>query len=211
VPTVRTLHLDCARGYGGDLFLAALCDLGLDIGPLEKGFQSAGLDVRLSCPQVSVSGQSGRRLAVSAAEDASCRRLSDLLSMVRRLPWNGRLREKCDRVFRLLAEDEASAQNTAPEEVLVHASLADMVVVIGAFYGLQVLGARRVTSTPLPWSAPCASGNGHKAVPPAAALIAEQSVDEFIASPPGVVARAGTGFGPGPDAPALKVFLVEEN
>lgn len=231
------LHLDASFGLGGDMFLAALADLGFDAGLLQYALRTAGLAVDLSCPRTVRHGLAGRRLDISFPAGQPLRHLSDLLGLLDAMPLPPEVRERCARAFRRLAEVEAAVHGIAVEQVHFHEvgavdTLAD---VAGAFLALYDLDVERVTCSPLPWftgTVQCAHGTlplpapatlrlltgkpvfptefTREIITPTGALILDQCVDAFTAGPAGTVLAAGAGYGAldlGPAAQGLRAVL----
>lgn len=233
------LHLDASFGLGGDMFLAALADLGYDPALLQEALRVAGLDVALSCPRTERRGLAGRTLSIVFPEAQPLRHLPDILRILSAMPLPPRVRERSARAFERLAEAEAAVHGISVDQVHFHEvgavdTLAD---VAGAFHALHVLGVDRVTCGPLPWftgTVRCAHGvlplpapatlellKGKPVFPtdftqeiitPTGALILDQCVDAFASGPQGRVLATGTGYGTldlGPDGHGLRAVLHE--
>jgi hypothetical protein len=231
------LHLDASFGLGGDMFLAALADLGFDPEPLQSALRSAGLEIDLSCPRTVRRGLAGRSLDISFPGKQPLRHLSDLLRLLESMPLPPRVRERSAAAFGRLAGVEAAVHGVAVEKVHFHEvgavdTLAD---VTGAFLALHSLAVDRVTCSPLPWfsgTVQCAHGTlplpapatlqllkgkpvfptdiTREIITPTGALILDQCVDAFTSGPEGTVLSAGTGFGTldlGPAGQGLRAVL----
>ncbi|MEW5774036.1 MAG: LarC family nickel insertion protein [Thermodesulfobacteriota bacterium] len=233
------LHLDAAFGLGGDMFLAALADVGYDPAPLQEALRAAGIAADLSCPRTVRHGLAGRRLDISFPQEQPLRHLEDLLRLLAAMPLPARVLERSAAAFRRLAEVEAAVHGIGVEQVHFHEvgaadTLAD---VAGAFHALHCLGLDRVTCSPLPWfrgTVRCAHGvlplpapatrellKGKPVFPteftreiitPTGALILDQCVDAFANGPEGIILATGAGFGTldlGAEGQGLRAVLYD--
>ncbi|WP_461211451.1 nickel pincer cofactor biosynthesis protein LarC [Desulfocurvus sp. DL9XJH121] len=233
------LFVDCRQGMGGDMFLAALADLGLDLAPLAAALERAGVPVELDAPVVRVNGFGGRRLDVGAAASQPLRHLSDILAIIGSLDLNPAVRERSARAFQRLGQVEAEAHGIPLEKVHFHevGAVDTLVDVVGAFYGLDALGVTWVVCSPLPWFTgfvDCAHGRLPLPAPatlrlmegkpvfsthyevelltPTGALVLDQVADEFGAGPSGTIKATGRSFGNhdlGSETFGLRLVLVE--
>ncbi|MGM0611178.1 MAG: LarC family nickel insertion protein [Thermodesulfobacteriota bacterium] len=215
------LHIDCIHGISGDMFMAAMADLGLDLKKLENIFNRAGLDLRLSIRPDKRCGIVGQRFQVDCESEQPLRNLEDILNVLDKLDCARQIREKAAAAFRRLAEVEAAIHGTSPLDVHFHETGAvDTVVdILGAFWAVEELGIKEVSASPLPWCSgrvQCAHGLlplpapatailmqdkpigplafDFEAVTPTGALIMDQLVHDFR-TPEGCLQRSGLGFG----------------
>lgn len=232
------LHLDCPAGIAGDMFLAAMADLGVVFSPLAAGFAQAGMSVEITAGDVVDKGIRGKRLAVAAPGAQPLRHLADLTAIVRALPFSEAVRSRAEGALARLAEVEAGVHGCALEEVHFHeVGAADTLVdVAGAFWALETLGVTRVTCSSLPWfsgTVRCAHGllplpapatlallQGKPVHPthfegelitPTGALLLDRMVDEFTFGPSGRLLACGLGLGNMdlPTVNGLRALLVE--
>lgn len=232
------LHLDCPAGIAGDMFLAAVADLGVDFSQLQAGFARAGVHVEITARDVTDKGISGKRLEVAASDAQPLRHLADLTEIVRALPFSERVRSRSEDAFGRLAEVEAGVHGCALEHVHFHevGAVDTLVDVVGAFWALETLGVTRVTCSSLPWfsgTVQCAHGllplpapatlallQGKPVYPtqfegelitPTGALLLDRMVDEFTLGPSGRIGRCGLGLGNMelPTVNGLRVLLME--
>lgn len=234
------LFVDCRFGMGGDMFLAALADLGLDLGALARGLGEAGIDVALDAPEVRVNGLAGRRLAIDAPGAQPLRHLPEMLDVVGRLPFSEAVRGRTVRALKRLAQVEAAMHGIDIGEVHFHevGGVDTLIDVAGAFYGLEALQVGHVTCTALPWfggMVRCAHGTlplpapatlelmrGKPVEPtqcdmeiltPTGALILDQAADEFTRGPRGIIRSVGRSFGTlklDGAAQGLRLVLLDE-
>lgn len=231
------VHLDASRGLAGDMFLAAMAHLGLDLVPLEKALRGAGLlDLRLSAQPETRQGVVGRMLTIASPRVQPLRRLPDILQLLDRLPLSRRVRDKSRAAFTRLAEVEAKVHGVEIGNVHFHeVGAVDTVVdVVGAFWALEVLEIEAVTCSPLPWfggtvsmehgelplPAPATlalykgkpvieTSATEELVTPTGALLADQLAERFVGSPSGRVLDCGTGYGSRPTGQGLRAILCD--
>jgi uncharacterized protein (TIGR00299 family) protein len=216
------LHLDCPAGIAGDMFLAAMADLGLDLSLLEEAFRQAGVEVQVVAADAWDKGIRGKRLRVHWPKAQPLRHLTDLTGIVRALPFSAQVRSRAEAALVRLAEVEALAHGCPMEDVHFHevGAVDTLVDVVGAFWALETLGVSRVTCSALPWfsgTVECAHGRmplpapattillqGKPVYPtglegelitPTGALLLDRMVDEFTKGPAGRLERTGLGLG----------------
>ena len=232
------LHLDCPAGIAGDMFLAAMSGLGLDLSPLAEAFAAAGVDVSISVRDARDKGIAGKRMDILPARNQPLRHLDDLLAIVEAVPLSHQVRDRAAAAFRRLAEAEAAAHGCGLDEVHFHevGAVDTLVDVIGAFWALERLGVSRVTCSRLPWfsgTVRCAHGlmplpapatayllRGKPVYPtefeaelitPTGALLLDSLVDEYAPGPDGRILECGLGLGTMelPVVNGLRAFLLE--
>ena len=219
------LYLDCGNGISGDMTLAALVHLGLDIAPLASALARAGVNCRIETwPETRVGGP-GRRVDVSWDEVQPLRHPADIAAVFAVLDMGGAARQRALAVLEALTLAEAEAHQIPPEEVHFHevGAIDTLVDIAGACWGLEQLGVRRVTASPLPWFSgmvQCAHGliplpapaaawlmrgkpvrptdAREELVTPTGAALVHVLVDEFTDGPLGVLRALGTGYGSRP-------------
>ncbi|MXX60678.1 MAG: nickel pincer cofactor biosynthesis protein LarC [Holophagales bacterium] len=153
------LHLDCASGVSGDMFLGACLDLGLPVSLLEEMVERLGLDgVELRVERAKRGGLAGVRFSVlrdgqpvegKGSEGASHRRLSTILRMIGESGLGDGVVERASALFRRLGEAEAQVHGVGLEEVHFHEVGADdsIVDLVGAAVALEHLDPARVSSS----------------------------------------------------------------
>jgi hypothetical protein len=219
----RKLYLQCTTGISGDMFLAAMADLGLDLSPLQAKLQSVHPRVRLKVSSTRRQGLQGSQLEVSwDPEEQPLRHLSDLLALVERLDLTPAVRERSRAAFERLARVEAAVHGIGLEEVHFHevGAVDTLVDVAGAFWALEQLGIEEVHSSHLPWfegTVECAHGRlplpapatlellkdkpvystgfCREIITPTGALLLDQMAARFSAGFSGKIRQCGLGFG----------------
>lgn len=230
------LYLDCGNGISGDMTLAALVHLGLDLAPLASALARAGVDCRIEAWPETRAGGPGRRVDVNWDEVQPLRHPADIAAVFAVLDMGDAARQRALAVLEALTLAEAEAHQIPPEEVHFHevGAIDTLVDIAGACWGLEQLGVRRVTASPLPWfsgTVQCAHGliplpapaavwlmrgkpvrptdAREELVTPTGAALVHVLVDEFTDGPLGVLRALGTGYGSRPAPGGLRAWLAE--
>lgn len=236
---MKTLHLECSCGLGGDMLLAGIADLGLDLHPLETALRAAGLDLSLSCRTTTRHGFSGKMLDIEEGTNQPLRHLPEIKKILAALPLSEAVIMQSIAAIERLAQVEAQVHGLGVEDVHFHevGAVDTLVDVVGAFWGLEALGVQQVSASALPWFRGfinCAHGplplpapavvellknkpvypTQHEVelITPTGALLLDQIVAEFGHGPCGVLLGCGKGMGRMElaDQPnMLRCFLME--
>lgn len=153
---MSTLLIEPFGGLAGDMFLAALLDLGhpaFGLAELE-GFVAALLpgECRLARREVRRGSLRATHLSVETDEsrDPPHRHLKDLLAILEESPLGTRARERAEGALRRIGEAEALVHGTTVERVHFHevGAVDTLVDVCGAAFALERLGVERVLARP---------------------------------------------------------------
>jgi uncharacterized protein (TIGR00299 family) protein len=219
---MRVAHFDCFSGVSGDMMLGALIDAGVDAEAVRTGIASLGLPIAVEVEQGRKGGFRATFVRIGAPEEDTHRFLPDVEAILRRGSLTERQRELALRIFRRLAEAEAAAHGMPLEKVHFHevGALDSIADIAGSAIALDLLGAERITSRPVPTGSgmvKCAHGlmpipapgtaELLKGVPlgpssikaelttPTGAAILTTIVQEWIEQPVMTVERIGHGAG----------------
>lgn len=152
-PLAKTLYLDCFSGIAGDMFTAALLDLGLDFQGLSDYIARLKLDVVLEPQKTVVNGISATRFIVVDKTNQPMRHYQNIVDLLsNRLP-DPDILNGCIKTFSLLAEAEAHIHNTSIDKIHFHeiGAVDTIVDIVSAYYGLKSLNIKKVISSSLPW------------------------------------------------------------
>ncbi len=219
---MRAVHFDCFSGASGDMTLAALLDAGVDASAVRAGLDSLGLPITLHVEKVRKGGFAATRVVVDAPEEHEHRHLPDVEAILARGRLTAPQLDLARRIFRRLAEAEAAVHGIAVDRVHFHevGALDSIADVAGVAIALDLLGAERVTSRPVPTGSgmvKCAHGmmpvpapataellrgvplaatsiKGELTTPTGAAILATV-VQEWVEAPAMTVERIGVGAG----------------
>jgi uncharacterized protein (TIGR00299 family) protein len=173
---VRGLHFDCFSGLSGDMTLAALLDAGVDAEAVRHGIASLGLPIRMDVAKVRKGGFAATQVTIEAPEEHAHRHLPDLEEILGRGQLTPSQRDLALRIFRRLAEAEATAHGMPLEKVHFHevGALDSIADIAGVAIALDLLGAERITSRSVPTGSgmvKCAHGLMPIPAPGTAALL----------------------------------------
>ncbi len=160
--TGRVLHLETFSGIAGNMFLAALLDLGLSRRALEAGLAGLGLDFALRVRkvrrgvlaarhlEVRVPERKGRRGGASGGHSHG-RSYLEIRRLLEGADLEAPVRTRALAIFEQLGRAEARVHGTKLEAVHFHeVGAVDAIVdITGAAFGLVALGVERVTATPV--------------------------------------------------------------
>jgi uncharacterized protein (TIGR00299 family) protein len=236
---MRVAHFDCFSGISGDMTLGALIDAGVDAEAVRAAVASLGLPITLKVEKVRKGGFAATYVQVEAPDEHKHRHLHHVEEILGRGSLTARQRELALRIFRRVAEAEAAVHGVPIEKVHFHevGALDSIADIAGAAVALDLLGAERFTSRPVPTgcgTVKCAHGvmpvpapgtaELLKGVPlapstveaelttPTGAAILTAVVQEWTAAPAMTIERVGHGAGTKnfPEQPnILRVFVGE--
>ena len=149
------LYLEPVGGIAGDMFLAAMLDLGVDAGALEEGLRTLGLDgwgfevtraVRQAISGVHLN------VEVSANVPHVHRALSEILERIEASAMAPRAKAQARAVFEVIGRAEAKIHDVPLESVHFHevGAVDSIIDVCGAALALELLGQPEVISAPPP-------------------------------------------------------------
>jgi uncharacterized protein (TIGR00299 family) protein len=173
---MKTLYLDLIGGIAGDMFIAALLDLGVDARKLERELKKLKLDgyhLRISRQQRS--SIAGVKFDVRLADDTghhfhetACghhihqhphpehhhsdgRNFTGIKKLISRSRLSAWVKNKSIAVFRRIAEAEGKIHGLPPEQVHFHeiGAVDSIVDIVGAAIALELLGKPRVIASPV--------------------------------------------------------------
>jgi uncharacterized protein (TIGR00299 family) protein len=150
---MKKLFMDLSRGISGDMFISALADAGVDFLGLERRFKLAGLDVRLDIVSEKRKGIMGKLARVSCENEQPLRTLEHIVPLIQRLDVSWDVKAGSIQAFERLAQVEAEIHGLDKKDVHFHelGAVDTLVDIVGAFWALEILGVKEVTSTPMPW------------------------------------------------------------
>ena len=207
---MRLLYLDCISGIAGDMFLAAMCDLGLPLERLQAAVDALGLKARVELEEVKRRGFRAKHLRIDDAPESAHRHLHHIEAMIRSSGLPQRVQELASKIFRRLGEAEAAVHGTTIEKVHFHEvgavdSIAD---IVGCAVALDWLGVDRVRCSPVPTGSgmiTIAHGRVSVPAPATAALLKQVPIQESairaeLTTPTGaaIIATIVDEFGPLP-------------
>ena len=214
---MRVAHFDCFSGISGDMVLGALIDAGIPVDAIRSALDSLGLPITLEVERVKRNGIAGTKVNVIAPDQEDYRFLPDVDAIIARGRLTDRQRDLALTIFRKLATAEAAVHGMPVERVHFHevGALDSIADIIGAAVGLDLLGAERFTSRPVPTghgTVKCAHGLMPVPAPATAELLrgvslATSPVKGELTTPTGaaILATVVTEYA---DSPAMTVEAI---
>lgn len=148
----RVLHLDCFSGIAGDMFVAALLDMGTPLAPIERALGCLSLDgFEVGTSPTMVSSIAATRFHVRVTRPQPQRTYREIKEMLSSAPLLEGVKRRAHDAFRILAIAEARVHRISVDDVHFHeVGAVDAIVdIVAASAALDWLGAR-VTCAPLP-------------------------------------------------------------
>ena len=179
------LYFQGLGGASGDMILAALASLGVDLDSVEQAVSRlAGTPIRLRVEPASSHALHGVRVHVEAPEDSPSTRhrsLADILTLIGNGDLPPGVQAQSERVFMRLAEAEADVHNTTPDAIHFHevGALDSIADIVGCCLGLDRLAVDDVAVAPLPigcGTVECAHGIYPTPAPATAWLLRDSAV-----------------------------------
>jgi uncharacterized protein (TIGR00299 family) protein len=233
---MKALYLDCRFGLGGDMFLAAMHDMGLDLSRLQRIFIEAGIYVSIA--PVSTMRQSivGASLSIEWPDGQPLRHLPEIVAIIEKLAVSKEVQTRSINAFNRLAEIEAAVHGKAVQEIHFHevGAIDTLVDVVGAFWAVEQLGIISITASKLPWfsgTVECEHGMlplpapavlkllkgkpvfatecEQELITPTGALLIDQLVTDFTSGAEGVLLQTGLGYGQREFGGGLRISLLE--
>jgi uncharacterized protein (TIGR00299 family) protein len=151
----RVLYLEPVGGIAGDMFLAAMLDLGVDPKALEAGLRTLGLDGWGLEPTRAVrQAISGVHLNVTLSPEVPHvhRGLAEILGRIEASALPPRAKAQAREVFEVIGRAEARIHDVPLESVHFHevGAVDSIIDVCGAALALDLLGQPEVLSAPPP-------------------------------------------------------------
>ncbi len=163
---MKTLYLDLFSGISGDMFVAALIDLGADPRRLEQELGSLRLeDCQIKVARGQKSGIAGTKFEVQIAHgqahsahshaasssEAHGRGFAQIRQLITASGLSDWVKRKSIAVFEHIAVAEGKIHGVPPDQVHFHEVGAEdsIMDVVGACVGLELLGRPRVLASPV--------------------------------------------------------------
>lgn len=146
-------YLDLVGGLSGDMFLAALLDIGLSKEDLYGFWRQLPFAIDLHLERVQRGGFSGCQLVIRALNKGPFpRTYSDICALLQKIDLDPLLFKKAQSAFRLLFEAEAWVHGKSLENVHLHelASYDTLADILGVLYGITKLSIEEFWMGPIP-------------------------------------------------------------
>ena len=143
----KAAYFDCFSGASGDMILAALIDAGAEAEKIRSELASLGLQgYELNVSQVKRASLRANRVEVSvSSDDQPHRHLSDILTLIDNSKLGESVKSRAGRIFRRLAEVEATVHGTEVEKIHFHevGAVDSIIDIVGTCIGLDLLAIEK--------------------------------------------------------------------
>ena len=221
---MKIAYFDCFSGISGDMILGALADLGNDFSFIKKELKKLDLKgYSLSHKKVKRGVIETTRVDVKVTEKSSSKRnLKSIISIIKNSGLAEKIKNDSIKIFRRLAEAEATVHGTTINKVHFHevGAIDSIVDIVGSVIGIHHLNISKIVSSsinvgsgfvkcdhgtlPVPAPAvvemlrgvPCfSSGIRQELTPPTGAAVIVTLANEFGSLPELKTDRVGYGAG----------------
>src|SRR5690348_3773224 len=144
--------LDPFSGISGDMTLGALLDVGVDVAWLRALPSTLGLDgIGVRITDVKRGEIACKKVDFDIPPQPHGRHLRQIREVVARAPLPDRVKERSDRAFTMIAEQEAALHATTVDRVHLHeVGAVDAILdIVGGVWGFELLGVERVYCGPI--------------------------------------------------------------
>jgi len=205
-------YFDCFAGISGDMTLGALIDLGVPLDWLNDQLKRIPLsNFDLAMTSVQRNGMHATLVDVEVSNDKVSRNYLQIRSIIENSPLTDAVKSNSLQAFRILAQAEAHIHSCSIEQVHFHevGGIDAIVDIVGSALGLEYLGIKNITASPLPLGKGFVTcSHGKLPVPAPATLKILQGVPVYgteiaheLVTPTGaaIIASVAQGFGALPD------------
>ena len=143
---MKTLYFDCFAGASGNMILAALLGLGVDLAQLRSQLDKLGLpDISIKVETVDRSGISAIHIEVTAPDQKNHRHLSDIVSIIESSGLTQSVKERSIAIFTRLADAEGIVHGISRDKVHFHevGAIDAIVDIVGACICFDLLKIER--------------------------------------------------------------------
>jgi uncharacterized protein (TIGR00299 family) protein len=150
---MKIAYFDCFAGAGGDMIVAAMLDAGLDGEFLKSQLASLGLNrLEINISETHRGHLRAVRFEPQVQQNEPGRNLAQITELIKASKISQTAKDRATEVFKRLADAEARAHGTKPEEIHFHetGALDSIADIVSACIGLDALGIEKVYCSPLP-------------------------------------------------------------
>ena len=141
------LYLDPFSGISGDMFLGLLVNLGLDLEKLKEKLDELQIDYSIGVKKVNKNGIEATKVDVHIAEEKREKSIKEINIILERI-INEDVKKKAKKMFDILADAEGKVHGAPKEEVHLHELGDSLIDIVGAIYGLELMGINKIISAP---------------------------------------------------------------
>jgi pyridinium-3,5-bisthiocarboxylic acid mononucleotide nickel chelatase len=144
-------YIDAFSGLAGDMLVGAFADAGADRDAVTSALESLATGATVTWDRVQRRGMSATKFRVNVEEQAKHRHLSGILKMIHAAELPDPVKAASEKVFRTLAEAEASVHGVGIEKVHFHeVGAADSICdIVGACLAMHLLKVDALHCSPI--------------------------------------------------------------
>ncbi|MCC6503031.1 MAG: nickel pincer cofactor biosynthesis protein LarC [Deltaproteobacteria bacterium] len=149
---MKTLYLDCPMGISGDMFLAALIDLGVDPEMILKELRKLPVDrIDVEIKKVLRHSITGTTFKVRLAESHHHRTFRDIKKIIDESRLSPKVKSLSIAIFELIAMAEGKIHGIKPSDVHFHeiGAMDSIIDIVGAAVAVDSLKVKMVISSPI--------------------------------------------------------------
>jgi uncharacterized protein (TIGR00299 family) protein len=149
---MKTLYLDCPMGISGDMFLAALIDLGVDPKMILRELKKLSVDkIDVEIKKVARHSITGTTFKVRLAESHHHRTFRDIKKIIDESTLSSNVKSLSTAILKLIAEAEGKIHGIKADEVHFHeiGAMDSIIDIVGAAIAVDSLKVKRVVSSPI--------------------------------------------------------------
>lgn len=208
---MNILYLDCPMGISGDMFLAALIDMGVDFKKILKELERLGvgpIDVRIKKEvRHSITGTTFR---VRTKDEKHHRTFKDIKKIIEKSGLEKSVKDLSVKIFSIIADAEGKIHGIGADDVHFHevGAMDSIIDIVGASIAVKSLKIDKVVSSPIALGSGWTDTmHGRLPIPAPATLeilkgipVSSSGIPFELTTPTGaaIVKALATGFGPMP-------------
>lgn len=149
---MKTLYLDCPMGISGDMFLAALIDLGVDPKKILRELRKLPVDrIDVEIKKAVRHSITGTTFRVRLTEAHHHRTFNDIRKIIAGSALSARVKALSTEIFRTIAEAEGKIHGIPAGKVHFHevGAMDSIIDIVGAAVAVESLGVGAVVSSPI--------------------------------------------------------------
>lgn len=149
---MRTLYLDCPMGISGDMFLAALIDLGADPKMILRELKKLPVDkIDVEIKKAARHSITGTTFKVRLAEAHHHRTFRDIKKIIGESSLAPKVKSLSTAIFKIIAEAEGKIHGIKADEVHFHeiGAMDSIIDIVGAAIAVDSLKVKKVVSSPI--------------------------------------------------------------
>lgn len=145
-----TLHFDITSGIAGDMSLAVLHGLGLNLSEItDIVYKMTDKKVSINVEDTFINGIKSSRLKIDIPHEHAHRKMDDIKALIAKAELPEQVVNDAMGIFSLIADAEGEIHGKSADEVHFHevGALDSILDIVGFAYGVYRLGIKKITST----------------------------------------------------------------